>query len=326
MTIVPISILKPLELVFPYHLKNLSKMIMKSGIVETPIIADKKHGIVLDGSHRYIFFLKNGFKTVPVHFVDYEDENIRVGSRLIHRYLIEGDINISKEEVVRRGLTGDLFTPRTTRHFFPFRKNERMDVPLEDLESGEPVDVSKYIANTDIQDEINHNKKYLKEIENEFDELIRYMEEVRQTKQYLKKQIELMENNNRKTAFFPGKFQPVHLGHIITLMNIYDKYDKIIVGITEDTPEVISQEERKDIFDRVFKYLPKFEVETIKGTIVNSTSPENLPDFDVCLSGNEAVIKKLHEFGLHAEFIDRSRGVGYSGKEIRTLLGKTPGE
>ena len=54
--VTPINFLKPLEKVFLYHLKNLSKMILSKGIVQTPIIADKKHGIVLDGSHRYIFF------------------------------------------------------------------------------------------------------------------------------------------------------------------------------------------------------------------------------------------------------------------------------
>ena len=54
--IVPIESLKPLEKVFKYHLKNLSKLILKDGIVQTPIIADNKYGIVLDGSHRYIFF------------------------------------------------------------------------------------------------------------------------------------------------------------------------------------------------------------------------------------------------------------------------------
>ena len=54
--IVSIDRLKPLEKVFLHHLKNLSKMILKEGIVHTPIIADENHGIVLDGSHRYIFF------------------------------------------------------------------------------------------------------------------------------------------------------------------------------------------------------------------------------------------------------------------------------
>ena len=121
-------------------------------------------------------------------------------------------------------------------------------------------------------------------------------------------------------AFFPGKFQPVHLGHIVTLMSIYNKYDKIIVGITEDKPEIISQEERKRIFESVLKYLPKFEIVLIKGAIVNSISLEHLPNFDVCLTGNHEVIEKLNEFGLKTEMIERSQGIGYSGTEIRSLL------
>tara|TARA_X000000950_G_C13807776_1_gene616352 strand:- start:947 stop:1114 length:168 start_codon:yes stop_codon:yes gene_type:complete len=54
--IVAIDRLKPLEKVFLHHLKNLSKMILKEGIIHSPIIVEEKNGIVLDGSHRYIFF------------------------------------------------------------------------------------------------------------------------------------------------------------------------------------------------------------------------------------------------------------------------------
>ena len=147
----------------------------------------------MDGSHRYVFFLQHGYKKVPVRFVDYNDENIRVGSLLIHRHLVDDRNTISKSKVIERGLSGNLFPPRTTRHFFPFRKNEFVNIPLEDLEKGEPLDVSELSADVDMQYEIDHNRKYIKEIEHEFDELIRYMEEVRQTKMYLLKQIELME-------------------------------------------------------------------------------------------------------------------------------------
>jgi hypothetical protein len=194
--IVNISKLKPLELVFPSHLENLSKMLLESGVIKSPILADRKTGIVLDGSHRYIFFLKNGYKNVPVVFVNYEDENIRVGSKLIHRFLIDSELNISKDEVVERGLTGRLFSPRTTRHFFPFRKNEFVNLKLSELEKGDPTDVSRYVANVNVSDEISHNDMYIEEIEYEIDEMIKYMEEVRQTKQYLKKQINLMKKTN----------------------------------------------------------------------------------------------------------------------------------
>ena len=125
------------------------------------------------------------------------------------------------------------------------------------------------------------------------------------------------------TAFFPGKFQPVHLGHIVTIMRIYDKYDRIIIGITEDKPEIISQEERKITFETVLKHLPKIEIVLIEGAIVSSKSPANLPDFDVCITGNHQVIEKLDKYGIKTEFIDRSVGLGYSGNEIRSLLKKS---
>ena len=318
--IVTIERLKPLELVFKNHLKNLDAMIKKTGVVESPIIADEKTGIILDGSHRYIFFLANGYKEIPVKFVDYNDEHIRVGSRLIHRHLIEDSTNISKSEVIKRGLSGNLFPPRTTRHFFPFRKNEFMNIKLDDLKKGSSIDVRKYIAETELEEEIQHNRKYLEEIEYEFDELIRYMEEVRQTKLYLKAQICEMTRHKYKVAFFPGKFQPVHLGHVVTLMSIYNDYDRIIVGITQDGPTVLTQEQIRDIFKSSLKYLPKFEIVLIKGSIENSSSLHNLPEFDVCVSGNQKVIDKICNLGKPTRYIERSEGVNFSGTEIRTLL------
>ena len=184
--------LKPLELVFPNHLKILCKLIIDSGIIESPIIADKKTGIILDGSHRYIFFLKHGYKEAVVKYIDYFDENIRVGTHLMHRHIIEKTSNISKEEVIKRGLSGNLFYPRTTRHFFPFRKNTFANISLIDLKKGKPRDVAQYIADVNIEDEILHNKKYIDEIDSEIDEIIKYLYEVRLTKAYLRKQIEGM--------------------------------------------------------------------------------------------------------------------------------------
>lgn len=192
------NVLKPLEKVFPYHLKNLATMIIEDGFVKCPIIADRNTGIVLDGSHRYIFFLGEGYLEVPVRFVNYtEDEHIRVGTHLVHRYLCEEECGISKGEVIRRGLYGDLFPPRTTRHFFPFRKLYPIDLSLENLKRGEKIDVSEYIADVSLEFEIKHNLKYLEEIETEIDEIIVYLDEVRQTREYLKKQVCEMEKCKR---------------------------------------------------------------------------------------------------------------------------------
>ena len=317
--IVSIDRLKPLEKVFRYHLKNLSKMILNDGVVQSPVIADKKNGIVLDGSHRYIFFLMNGFRELPVRFVDYDDEHIRVGSRLIHRHLVVEKVEITKKEVTRRGLIGDLFSPRSTRHFFPFRKNERINVPLKLLKREKKVDVEKYISKCSYKDEIYHNKKYLSEIEIEFDELIRYMEEVRQTKNYLKSQILMMQENARPVAFFPGKFQPVHMGHIISLMRIFDDYDKIIICITSDSPNVLSHKERKRSFQSVLSKFNKIEYFFLDTALVNIKDINILPTFDVCVSGNESVIDFMKSNNFKTRLLSRSQGVGYSGTQLRSI-------
>ena len=130
--IVPITKLKPLEQVFPEHLRNLETMIDKDGFILKAIIIDKKTGIVLDGSHRYVYLLKNGYKEAPVFMVDYLSEDIRVGTRLEHRFFIEGTSGISKKECIDRGVSGNIYPPRTTRHFFPFRKSD-ISLPLTSL-------------------------------------------------------------------------------------------------------------------------------------------------------------------------------------------------
>ena len=191
--LVPIEKLRALEMIFPHHLENIVKIIHRDGVMKLPLIVEKDHNIVLDGSHRHVFIAMEGFKYAPVRYVDYNDPHIRVGTHLMHRHIIDGPVNISKEEVIRRGLSGDLFPPRTTRHFFPFRKTETVDVPLTDLGKRKSIDMSKHVANVSLQEEIDHNKKFIKEIEDEIDESIRYLEEVRQTKRYLMTQIEEME-------------------------------------------------------------------------------------------------------------------------------------
>ena len=122
-------------------------------------------------------------------------------------------------------------------------------------------------------------------------------------------------------AFFPGKFQPPHIGHIMTVMNIYEKYDKIIIGITKDVPQVLSQIEIKTIFESIFGPLPKIKIELVSGVITGNENIKNiLPAFDILVSGNDKVIKHVTKLGIKADYLPRSKGIGYSGTEIRTLF------
>jgi len=98
---VPIEDIKPLEKVFPHHYRNLEKMILSDGYMKYALIVEREHNIVLDGSNRHVFLALNGYKYAPVHYVDYNDPHIRVGTNRIHRILVKGKVGISKEEVIK---------------------------------------------------------------------------------------------------------------------------------------------------------------------------------------------------------------------------------
>ncbi len=322
--IIPIDRLIPLEQVFPTHFKNLEKMIDRDGFVLKAIIADKNTGTILDGSHRYVYFLKRGFKTVPVHWVNYNDENIRVGTHLSHRFLIEGDTNISKNECKERALNGNLFPPRTTRHFFPFRKID-IALPLDQLEEGSVEDTTHLIADVDVSEEIAHNEKYISEINEEIEIIVNYLSEVSQTKAYLTDQTTLMKHS-REVAFFPGKFHPPHVGHILTILNILPKYSKLIIGVSEDCPEdrVTNVSDIVTTLNLFFKNFSTIDICTVQGVLIERASSEGLPDFDVLLSGNQDVLLWAEKHNIKFEYVSRSEGGFCSGTEIRPLLGGKP--
>ncbi len=123
-------------------------------------------------------------------------------------------------------------------------------------------------------------------------------------------------------VFFPGKFQPPHLGHILTIIDLSDNYDKVIVGITEDCPAVLKQNERIGIFNKVFKNFDNVDVVPITGILTEYTKEQKelLPVFDVCVSGNNKVLKNMSKLGYKCTYKERSKGIGYSGTAIRSLI------
>ena len=121
-------------------------------------------------------------------------------------------------------------------------------------------------------------------------------------------------------AFFPGKFSPPHLGHILTIMNVYDEYDRIIVGITEGPPRVNTKEEAYVILNQVFRKLQKIELRLIEGTMDDGSAMNNLPDeWDILLTGNPLVIDIARANRWNYRYVPRSKGIGYSGTELRKL-------
>jgi len=195
MELMEIKKLKPLEKVLPSHLKNIQKMIESDGMIKKPLIVDKEDGIVLDGSHRYAYLLKQGYIYAPVILVDYNDEAIFVGNHLKHRFLKDETFTISKTEVRSRAINENLYPPRTTRHFFPFRK-ENFPVTLDELKKGDSYNIDYLIGDLSLEDEIVVDKNYINEIDEEIMIIEKYLQEQKETKSYLLEQIQMMKDYN----------------------------------------------------------------------------------------------------------------------------------
>lgn len=261
--IVKIERLKPLEFVFAHHLHNLETMI--SDVVNKPIIADINTGTILDGSHRYVFFYKNGYLDVPVLWVNYQDERISTG------------IPITKLEIINRK---NLLHPRTTRHKFPFIKT---DIPtkLIKLKKGNEREFSHLVYDSSLEEEIEHNRKYLAEID--------------ETRDYIQKQLNMM----KEEGYFVGKFNPPHMGHALTILKLKEEYNLTVV-VTKDVPKNSKYNQ-----DEIVTEIKNLGVNVIKfnGKLTNQeTDPFN----KTILTGNEDVIEWCKNKNVKYEFIPRS--------------------
>lgn len=176
--LLPIDMLKPHEMGSPLYLELLKQEILRDGVLKYPIVADEKSHVILDGMHRWLALKSLGYKMVPTVLVDaFNDPKIRVGRRRVHRYINDGE-DISVAEVISAGLQGHLMKPRSTRHFFPFLKPQRIDYPLQLLDKGSPQDISKYLAKMSAEENAFAIEEWLREFSEELEFLSKRKEEV----------------------------------------------------------------------------------------------------------------------------------------------------
>jgi len=124
-----------------------------------------------------------------------------------------------------------------------------------------------------------------------------------------------------KIAFFPGKFQPPHIGHVITMSKIKHDYKKVLIGITEDEPRVMTPEEVANVFKKIF---PEFDYTIIPGRLTEycktDIAESHIPEFDVLLTGNDDVINWAKNLRIPTKKIERAKGHMFSGTEIRKAM------
>ncbi len=118
-----ITKLKQHEKIITKHFTELKDQISKNRYI-VPIIVDSKNLIILDGHHRYNVMRELGYDKIPVFLVDYDSENIKVESW-------KKDKKVTKEDVIKRGISGNLFPPKTSRHVLS--NPEQIKVSLGEL-------------------------------------------------------------------------------------------------------------------------------------------------------------------------------------------------
>lgn len=100
------------EETLPDHLEALTREIERDGELRQPIVVDRRSLVILDGHHRLEAIRALGCALISVYLVDYADPSIAVEPR-------RPDIPVDKESVVRTGLSGHPYPPKTSRHVLP---------------------------------------------------------------------------------------------------------------------------------------------------------------------------------------------------------------
>jgi len=100
--------LNPHEQIIEENLKKVLASLKVEKKLKKPIIVDKKTKVILDGHHRVKAYEILGLREISCKLVDYSSEEVTVEP---HQ---NGDI--SKEEVIEKGLSDGLFPPKTSKH------------------------------------------------------------------------------------------------------------------------------------------------------------------------------------------------------------------
>ena len=110
--LVPLEILRPHEQILPKKVDQLEKMTHRWNAYTKPLLLDRLSGTILDGHHRYHVALRRELSCVPCVFIDYlEDDSIELDV-----WPHCGRDTVTKQEVIDAALSGNLFSPKTSRH------------------------------------------------------------------------------------------------------------------------------------------------------------------------------------------------------------------
>src|SRR5205809_93634 len=95
----------------PALLEQLMDQIRKDGYLRRPVLVADGELVILDGHHRVEAIRALGARRIPAYLIDYFSDIVRLST------WPDAEVSVvTKEDVIRRGRTGDLFPPKTSRH------------------------------------------------------------------------------------------------------------------------------------------------------------------------------------------------------------------
>ena len=108
------------ERIRPALLQELTGQIRKDGYLRRPILVADVDFVILDGHHRVEALRALGARRIPAYLVDYFSDVVQLGTWPDAVVSV-----VTKEDVIRRGRTGDLFPPKTSRHTLTIQLEDR---------------------------------------------------------------------------------------------------------------------------------------------------------------------------------------------------------
>ncbi len=101
----------------------------------------------------------------------------------------------------------------------------------------------------------------------------------------------------KTVAIYPGTFDPLTTGHLDLILRSCDIFAQVIVAVADSLPKspLFSIQERVDMIKQVTKHLPKVEVESFSGLLVDYMRSRHA---HVALRGLRAISDFEYEFQL----------------------------
>ena len=108
------------ERIRPGLLEELTRQIRRDGYLRRPILVADRDFVILDGHHRFEAIRALGAQRIPAYVVDYLSDVVQLSTWPDAVVSV-----VTKEDVIRRGRTGDLFPPKTSRHTLTIQLEDR---------------------------------------------------------------------------------------------------------------------------------------------------------------------------------------------------------